>query len=76
MWNSGSNWTQKKDRVFMQMTNARKNMRTAYFTRKLSIPISHNGEMFEFLKFQGKDSCSSWRGDFLKSFVHDFRLFI
>ena len=30
------------------------NIRTAYFTRKLNIPISHNGEMFEFLKFQGK----------------------
>ena len=37
-------------------------MRTAYFTRKLNIPISHNGEMIEFLKFQGKllftDFCS------------------
>ena len=33
-----------------------------YFTRKLNIPISHNREMFEFLKFQGKllfsDFCS------------------
>ena len=38
------------------------NMQTAYFTRKLNIPISHYGEMFEFLKFQGKllfsDFCS------------------
>ena len=49
MWNKGSNWTQKKNRMFMQITNARKNMRTAYFRRKLNIPISHNGEMFGFL---------------------------
>ncbi|XP_068733011.1 uncharacterized protein [Montipora capricornis] len=28
-------------------------MRTAYFTMKLNIPISHYGEMIEFLKFQG-----------------------
>ena len=58
----GSNWTQEKNRMFMQITNARKNMQTAYFTRKLNIPISHNGEMIEFLKFQGKllfsDFCS------------------
>ena len=53
IWNKGSNWTQKKNRMFTQITNARKNMRTAYFTRKLNIPISHNGEMIEFLKFQG-----------------------
>ena len=45
---------EKKNRVFMQITNARKNTRTAYFTTKLNIPISHNGEMIEFLKFQGK----------------------
>ena len=58
-------WVQldaEKNRIFMQITNARKNMRTAYFTRKLNIPISHNGEMIEFLKFQGKllfsDFCS------------------
>ena len=37
-------------------------MRTEYFTTKLNIPISHYGEMIEFLKFQGKllflDFCS------------------
>ena len=44
----------KIEGTFMQITNAGKNMRTAYFTRKLNIPISHNGEMIEFLKFQGK----------------------
>ena len=44
----------EKNRMLMQITNVRKNMRTAYFTRKLNIPISHNGEMIEFLKFQGK----------------------
>ena len=32
----------EKNRMFMQITNARKNMRTAYFARKLNIPISHN----------------------------------
>ena len=52
----------EKNRMFMQITNARKNMRTAYFTRKLKILISHNGEMVEFLKFHGKllfsDFCS------------------
>ena len=62
MWNKGSNWTQKKNGMVMQIKNATKNMPTAYFTRKLNIPISHNGEMFEFLKFQGKplfsDFCS------------------
>ena len=44
----------KKNRMFMQIRNARKNMRTAYFTRKLNIPISHNRDLIEFLKFQGK----------------------
>ena len=29
-------------------------MRMANFIRKLNIPLSHNGEMVEFLKFQGK----------------------
>ena len=52
----------KKNQMFMQITNARKNMRTAYFTRKLNILISHNREMIGFLKFQGKllfsDFCS------------------
>ena len=37
-------------------------MRTTYFRRKLKMPISHNEEMIEFLKFQGKllfsDFCS------------------
>jgi len=27
-------------------------MRTAYFTRKLNVRISHNGEIIEFPKFQ------------------------
>ena len=44
-------------------------MRTAYFTTKLNIPISHYGEMIEFLKFQGKllllDFCSSKLRDFI-----------
>ena len=54
LWHKGSNWTQKKiECTFMQITNARKNMRTTHFRRKLNIPISHNGEMIEFLKFQG-----------------------
>ena len=55
----------------MQITNARKNMRTAYFTTKLNIPISHIGEMIEFLKFQGKllfsDFCSR-----IISFCHHY----
>ena len=29
-------------------------MQMAYFTRKLNIRISHNGEMIKFLKFQGE----------------------
>ena len=63
---SFSFWTHriwhKKNWMFMQLTNARKDMRTAYFTRKLNIPISHNGELIEFLKFQSNllfsDFCS------------------
>ena len=35
MWNKGSNWMQKKNRMFMQITNARKNMQTAYFRREI-----------------------------------------
>ncbi|XP_015772672.1 PREDICTED: uncharacterized protein LOC107350926 [Acropora digitifera] len=31
-------------------------MRTAYFTTKLNIPISHYGEMIEFLKFRAHSS--------------------
>ena len=54
IWHKGSNWTQKKNRMFIQITNPRKNMRTAYFTRKLKIPISQNGEMIEFRKFHSK----------------------
>ena len=38
----------------MQITHSRKNMQMAYFTRKLNIRISHNGEMIKFLKFQGE----------------------
>ena len=36
----------------MQITNARKNMQRAYFTRKFNTPISRNREMFEFLNFK------------------------
>ena len=39
--------TEKKLNV-MQITNVRQNMQTAYSTKKLNIPISHNGEMIEF----------------------------
>ena len=54
-----------KYRMFMQITNERKHMRTAYFTRKLNVRISHNEEIIEFPKFQGKlllsnELCSSW----------------
>ena len=62
IWNKRSNWMQKRNQIFMQITNARKNVRAAYFTRKLNISISPNGEMCKFLKFQGKplfsDFCS------------------
>ena len=55
----------KKTRMYVYANYERQeDMRTTYryFRRKLNIPISHNGEMIEFLKFQGKllfsDFCS------------------
>ena len=36
----------------------KENMRTAYFTRKSDIRISHNGEMIKFLKLLSSDFCS------------------
>ena len=62
MWNKGSNWTQKKKSNIYANYERQEKHATVYFTRKLNIPISHNGEMLEFLTFQRKplfsDFCS------------------
>ena len=42
----------EKNRMFMQIMNARNNMRTVYLARELNIPISHNREMIAVLKFK------------------------
>ena len=43
---------EKKSNVHSNYKRQEKNMRNAYFTRKLNIPISHNGEVIEFLKLK------------------------
>ena len=40
---------EKKSNVYANYKQ-KENMRTAYFTKKSNIRISHNGEMIEFLK--------------------------
>ena len=53
---------EKKSNVHANYKRHEKHANGVYFARKLNIPISHNGEMIEFLKFQGKqlfsDFCS------------------
>ena len=45
----------------------RKNMRIAYFTTKLNIPISHYGEMIEFSNFKVSCYFLSELNDFILS---------